>query len=111
MTACLTFTGCPVDSPISGPVNVISARFTHSAPDGYIVGKTIDFDASASSGTVYDVVTYKWRFLDGTGYFVEHDPFISHVFTKSGTFYINLIASDKNGSYSTATGMVEISDN
>ncbi|MFX3657754.1 MAG: S8 family serine peptidase [bacterium] len=71
-----------------------TASFTVSTADGF-APLDVTFDASASSDRDGTIAVYRWTFGDGDS--AEGGPVISHRFTDTGTFSVQLTVSDNAG--------------
>lgn len=83
-----------------------SVEFTISPPDP-IVGEQIDYDASESTASDGDIVTFDWNFGDGTETLVE-DVTISHTYESSETYTTTMTATDDNGLSGTASADISV---
>lgn len=70
-------------------------------------GSICDFDASASYDTDGTIVSYTWKFGDGT---FGSGIFASHTFTQVGTFTVELTVKDDIGAEGTTSDVVEIAE-
>jgi 6-phosphogluconolactonase (cycloisomerase 2 family) len=73
--------------PNQGPV----ARFL-----GRALGRTVSFDASASTDADGLVARYSWDFGDGTT-LVSASPRVAHQYAQAGTFRVTLVVTDNEG--------------
>jgi hypothetical protein len=100
LASVLVFTACDKDDQgeLSGPKPTIS--FTASTPK--IVGLTSEVTFTSTSS---DAFLYQWDFGDGT---VASGPSVTHVYTKGGTFNVQLIAAGRGGTSPTVSKQVVI---
>jgi PKD repeat protein len=63
-------------------------------------GLTVTFDASASRDAEGPLSSYRWVFGDGTPAQSAASATITHVYSASGTYVVNLVVLDANGSAS-----------
>ncbi len=80
------------------------AAFSVSVTSGD-VPLTVDFDASASSDTNGDVLSYLWDFGDGT---TRTGISPTHTFVTPGTFVVTLTVSDGRGGSDLASDTIEV---
>ena len=66
---------------------------------------TVEFDASRSSDTESDIVSYGWDFGDGT---TDDGEIVTHEFDSSGTYEVTLTVETEDGRTGTRTRVVEI---
>jgi PKD repeat protein len=64
-------------------------------------GLTVTFDASASRDTEGPLASYQWTFGDGTTAQSTSSATVTHVYSASGTYVVNLVVLDANGVAST----------
>ena len=81
-----------------------SASFTYS-PDKCIVNKDIPFDASSSTDSDGNIVSYFWDFGDGA---VSESKNVSHRFSKTGSYNVLLQVTDNNGGTSSITKKINV---
>lgn len=83
--------------PFGDVSHIISAHLTaHAGADKTAnVGSTVFFDASGSSG---NIASYKWDFGDGT---TGTGVICSHSYYETGTYTVNLTATDAAGNFDT----------
>jgi 6-phosphogluconolactonase (cycloisomerase 2 family) len=74
--------------PDQGPVAGFAARV--------IAGRSVAFDASASTDPDGRVARYHWDFGDGTS-LTTADPRITHLYPRAGTFRATLAVTDNEG--------------
>lgn len=100
LASSLLFTACDKedDGKLEGPKPTIS--FTASTPK--VVGLTSEVTFTSTST---DAFLYQWDFGDGT---IGSGQTITHVYTKGGTFKVQLIAAGRGGSSSAETREVVI---
>jgi PKD repeat protein len=63
-------------------------------------GLTVTFNASASRDPDGTILGYQWNFGDGTTVLNTTSATVTHVFANSGTFMVNLIVLDSQGTVS-----------
>jgi PKD repeat protein len=73
--------------PNQGPVAGFTTR---------LAGRSVTFDASASTGADGRVALYHWDFGDGTTH-TTADPRTTHLYPRAGTFRATLIVTDNEG--------------
>jgi len=83
------------------------AEFSYS-PSEPTAGRTVTFDASASTPNGGTIVSYVWNFGDGTPEVTEADPVTTHVFTSNGTFNVTLTVVDSEGLSDTTWQLVTV---
>ncbi len=84
------------------------ANFTISKTKAY-VKELITFDASASyDPDLESIVSYEWDFGDGN-ITTAADPVITHIYTASGTYIVNLTVTDNQGLTANTTDTITIS--
>ncbi len=64
-------------------------------------GLTVTFDASASRDAEGPLASYRWNFGDGTAALSTNSATVTHVYSASGTYAVNLVVLDANGAAST----------
>jgi len=69
------------------------ASFTYS-PAAPLVNQTVTFNASLSTPNGGTIVSYTWKFGDGSPPVTEADPIISHTYKNFGTFNVTLTIKD-----------------
>lgn len=69
---------------------------------------TIDFDAGASADPGNDPLTYSWDFGDGSPTVSGAQAQVSHDYTDSGSYTVNLTVTDDNGASDSASLTVDI---
>ncbi|MEV4893702.1 PKD domain-containing protein [Nonomuraea sp. NPDC055795] len=74
--------------PDQGPVAGFAARIG--------AGRSVAFDASASTDPDGRVARYRWDFGDGTS-LTTADPRITHLYPRAGTFRATLVVTDNEG--------------
>jgi PKD repeat protein len=96
----LFFTACDKedDGKLEGPKPTIS--FTASTPK--VVGLTSEVTFTSTGS---DAFLYQWDFGDGT---IGSGQTITHVYTKGGTFKVQLVAAGRGGSSSAETREVTV---
>jgi hypothetical protein len=75
----------------------LEARFTHTAPGGYIAGEVVQFDASSSSAPFYKIVEFAWDWGDGSEKRTFPTAAASHIFDRPGTYEVRLTIRDQAG--------------
>lgn len=75
-------------------------------PYSGIVGEPVEFDATGSSDSNNDALTYKWDFGDET---TGSGATPSHIYDESGEYTVKLTVTDSNGASDVDTTSVEIS--
>ncbi|TGE06120.1 PKD domain-containing protein [Hymenobacter fodinae] len=100
LASALLFTACDKEEQgeLSGPKPTTS--FTASTPK--VVGLTSEVTFTSTST---DAFLYQWDFGDGT---IGSGQTVTHVYTKGGTFNVQLITAGKGGTGNTATQQVVI---
>jgi parallel beta-helix repeat protein len=94
----------PLMNPWAAPFPV--ARFTYS-PKYPRLNETITFDASASYDSDGKVETYMWNFGDGN-LTSSTIPTVTHIYTASSIYAVNLTVIDNDGLESRTTVSVKI---
>jgi PKD repeat protein len=64
-------------------------------------GLTVTFDASASRDAEGPLASYRWNFGDGTTALSTNSATVTHVYSASGTYVVNLVVLDANAVAST----------
>lgn len=86
------------------------ASFTHDPDDKYELGvgtydalidEVITFNASGSTDSDGEIVSYQWDFGDGTVYGPEANNGIEHSYDNAGSFIVELVVTDNDGAEST----------
>jgi len=90
--------------PPSGPP---IASFTFSPPNP-VVGQTVTFDASASSGGGGTITNYKWTFGDGNTTSSGTNPIIYHVYSSANSYTVVLNVTNSLGLWSTTSKVVPV---
>jgi PKD repeat protein len=92
---------------LPGPVVVIppvTTTVANQPPVGSFTaapnGLTVTFNASASRDPDGTILGYQWNFGDGTAALNTTSATVTHVFANSGTFMVNLIVLDSQGTVS-----------
>jgi len=80
------------------------ASFSYG-PLNPMVGQTISFDASASYDPDGSIVSYFWDFGDG---FVASGEQVSHSYSDSGTYQVNLTVIDNDAATNTCTKILNV---
>ncbi len=84
------------DGPIAPTrPNEITAHFTHSAPNGYVAGEAVNFDASSSTSPFFKITEFTWDWGDGSDPETFDIPTASHVFPNAGVFTVKLSVTDE----------------
>jgi len=81
-----------------------TANFSYS-PEKCIVNKDITFDASSSTDSDGNVVSYYWDFGDGA---ISESKTVIHSFLKTGTYNVSLLVTDNNGGTSSVTKKINV---
>lgn len=89
--------GCHSSGPTAPPTGKFIASFSTSAPDDYVEGKMIYFDASGSADSLIKITEYVWDFGDGTDPVTTETPGATHVFAKPKTYTLKLTILDQAG--------------
>jgi len=81
--------------------------------DNYVTGQFIEFDASKTYDVDLDTITYIWDFGDGR--VIPFDPntnnrFITHAYSKPGTYTVTLTATDNWNAQGKTTRQVTVAD-
>jgi parallel beta-helix repeat protein len=98
----------PLINPIGSPQPPI-AIFTYT-PEHPLKDKTVMFNATASDDRDGFITSYKWDFGDGN-ITTTTDPIITHIYTATGTYQVNLTITDNDGlSHSTTKPITAIED-
>lgn len=84
----------------------IQADFTYS-PSSAVTGETVRFNASPSYGLGMSIDSYSWDFDDGS---TASGEVVSHSFTDSGTYTVELEIESQNGNTSTATETIQVTN-
>lgn len=89
-----------------------TAKFTYS-PKNPLANETVTFDASVSelgwNGTHHaPVVTYEWKFGDGTPSLIGSDPVATAVFVECGDYVVTLNVTDTEGRWNSTSCMLHI---
>jgi len=95
---------------IDGTVKIIKhpvASFTYT-PDRPIVGETVTFDATLSTPDGGTIISYVWKFGDGTPVVSETDPITTHAYTVAGTYNVTLTVTDDDGLNDTYTAPLTV---
>jgi PKD repeat protein len=74
-------------------------------PAGPTAGDTVSFDASASSDPDGTIVSYAWAFGDGN---TGSGQFVTHAFTASGSYSVQLTVTDNQGASRSVTKSVSV---
>jgi hypothetical protein len=86
----------------------IVAAFSHIAPDEYVIGKTVFFDASESADPLFQIRSYTWDFGDGSVPASGSNPGASHIFNSPDTYGVKLTVEDVAGRKSSTTTDIRI---
>jgi parallel beta-helix repeat protein len=98
----------PLMNPIGSPQPPI-AIFTFT-PEYPLKDKTVTFDATSSLDRDGSITSYKWNFGDGN-ITTTTDPIITHIYTATGTYQVNLTITDNDGlTHSTTKPITAIED-
>lgn len=81
-------------------------KFTYS-PERPLVDQEISFDASGSSDTDGQIVSYKWDFGD---YGITSGKVVTYAYSKSGEYQVTLTVEDNEGARNTTSQVITISD-
>jgi len=81
-----------------------TAGFVYS-PSICYTGQSVEFDASASTGSGDDITSYAWQFGDGT---VAQGRVVYHTFTRAREHLVELTITTSGGSTATASRQVLI---
>jgi PKD repeat protein len=84
-----------------------TANFTY-APGSPVPNESITFDASSSSDPDGDSLTYDWDFGDGN---TTSGQIVSHNYSSSGDYTVNLTVRDGNGGVNSTTETVSVRTN
>ena len=82
------------------------ATFIYS-PDLPLVGETVTFNASLSTGDGGTIMNYTWDFGDGVSV-TETDPIATHVYTDFGTYNVTLTVEDSEDLADSFTDIIRI---
>jgi hypothetical protein len=85
-----------------------TARFSHSAPGGYVAGQEILFDATASSGGLFRIDAYIWDWGDGSEQLRTGVPTAAHIFELPGTYEVRLTVMNQAERSATASSSVDV---
>jgi PKD repeat protein len=84
---------------------VVTPTVANQPPVGSFIatpnGLTVTFSASDSRDPDGTILGYQWNFGDGTAVLNTTSANVTHVFANSGTFMVNLIVLDSQGTVST----------
>jgi len=72
------------------------------------INDTITFDASSSMPDGGTIVSYAWKFGDGTPLVTESDPITTHDYKAAGTYTVTLNVTDSEGKWGAASQPVEV---
>lgn len=82
------------------------AYFTYS-PDKPLVGESVNLDASASTPNGGYITLYEWDFGDGEKTSTI-SPFITHVYTRSGTYQVTLSITDSENLQNATSRLIDV---
>jgi len=110
ITLLLILIGCKHGQGPVYPGDKVTAEFTHSAPDGYVMGREILFDASSSTSTPGSIILYSWDWEDESD--VENNDTVkaSHIFAEPGDYSVTLTVKSETGHTANASKSLTISD-
>ncbi len=85
------------------------ASFTYTPPSPVMTGRTVTFDASASSAEGYgdSIISYKWNFGDGNITAVT-SPIIYHAYAAVNTYIVTLNVTDSEGLWCTTSKPITV---
>ena len=90
--------------PVVNPP-VVNPPVVNQTPTGSCTatanGLTATFDASASRDAEGPLASYRWNFGDGSPALSTNLSTVTHVYSASGTYAVNLVVLDANGAAST----------
>ena len=95
-----------VTSPPAPPQSPPKAVYAASASTQY-VGEVVIFSGGQSSDPDNDIASYGWNFGDGATFSGVVAP---HVYSKAGTYTVNLTVTDSGGRSDSTSGAVTITD-
>src|SRR5439155_19129082 len=95
-----------VTSPPAPPQSPPKAVYAASASTHY-VGEVVIFSGGQSSDPDNDIASYGWNFGDGATFSGVVAP---HVYSKAGTYTVNLTVTDSGGRSDSTSGVVTITD-
>ena len=86
----------------SGPISPTGpqgpkAAFTQTDPNNCVVGKTVLFDASASTDSIIKIAQYIWNWGDNSPNNTSTTTSASHIFAKAQIYKVTLTVIDKAG--------------
>jgi len=77
------------DGPVA-PSKDIVACFSVNAPDGFLPGMEIIFDASCSESINSPIQTFTWNWNDGSDPLVTPSPIVTHIFEDLAVYEVKL---------------------
>ncbi|PCC34446.1 PKD domain-containing protein [Glutamicibacter sp. BW77] len=86
-------------APNQAPV----AQFTSTG-----TGQQIEFDASASTDTDGNIVSYEWDFGDGTSHASTQNPAITHEYAEPGDYTVTLVVTDDQDATGQAVATITV---
>jgi len=86
----------------------LEARFTHTAPDGYIAGEVVQFDASSSTAPFFRIVEFAWDWGDGSEKKISPTAAASHAFVRPDTYEVRLTIRDQAGTEASTKQTIQI---
>jgi len=102
-------TGCAGGDGPTAPSGDLKACFSVNAPNGFLPGAEIIFDASCSESPFSQIETYTWDWNDGSDPLVTADPVVSHVFVTASEYDIGIELNTESGQSVSISKKVSIS--
>lgn len=101
-----TVTATPTPSPTATPTPAPPTARASADPTSGEAPLTVEFDGTESSDPDGEVVSYRWRFGDGST--PAEGPQVSHTFDRAGTYEVVLVVTDDDGNPARTTVTIEV---